>query len=248
MPFLGLVLLMAVVTAPDLVRVGPGAWRPLGAKQPVEVSAFLLEPTAVTNAAFLAFVRTHPAWRRDRVAKAFADEAYLTHWQGPEMLGLRVDPEQPVTRVSWFAARAFCADRGRRLPTQQEWELAAQADATRTDASNDPAFRQRILDWYARPAGARLPRVGAGPANRWGARDLHGVIWEWVLDFTAARLATGVREGLACGAGTATARDKPDTATLLRYAFRSSLQARYTTALLGFRCAMDVPVVPARTR
>ena len=44
-----------------------------------------------------------------------------------------------------------------------------------------------------------------------------------------------------CGAGAALARDPRQYATFMRLAFRSSLQARYTTANLGFRCAADLP-------
>ena len=37
------------------------------------------------------------------------------------------------------------------------------------------------------------------------------------------------------------ATDFADYAAFMRYAYRSSLQARYTTGNLGFRCARDVP-------
>ena len=147
-----LLLLTALAAAASLrgqVAVGPGVWRPIFPPEPgkeeIAVPAFLMDRVAATNADFLAFVRAQPAWRRDRVSRTLADEGYLSHWAGPDTLGAGVRPDQPVTRVSWFAARAYCASRGERLPTVAEWELAAAASETEKDASQDPAFRDQIL-------------------------------------------------------------------------------------------------------
>jgi sulfatase modifying factor 1 len=226
--------------------VGPGRFRAFLAAPrdpPVEVRAFALDEHAVTNAQFLAFVSATPRWRRGSVPRLLADPTYLSGWQGPLALGdARADA--PVTHVSWHAARAYCAWRGRRLPTEAEWEWAARASATAPDASADPAFVARILTWYARPHAA-LPAAGVGEANLWGVRDLHGVVWEWVEDFGASMIASDDREregrfvDRVCGAGSIGAGDPADYATFMRYAFRSSLRASFTVARLGFRCAAD---------
>jgi len=126
-----------MVFAAQLV-VGPGTYRPLFAVGPGEreiaVPAFRIDRTPVTNADFLAFVKQHPGWRRDRVAPFVADEQYLARWQAPDALGPAVDPRQPVVDVSWFAARAYCAARGARLPTEAQWELAEAPSHTKPDA------------------------------------------------------------------------------------------------------------------
>ena len=44
------------------------------------VPAFTMDRVPVTNADFARFVSTHPQWRRDRVARVFADAGYLQHW------------------------------------------------------------------------------------------------------------------------------------------------------------------------
>src|SRR5688500_6039953 len=47
----------------------------------VSAAPFRIDHVPVTNAEFARFVSKHPAWRRDRVARAFADEQYLYHWK-----------------------------------------------------------------------------------------------------------------------------------------------------------------------
>ena len=209
----------------------------------VAIRTFQLDQRPVTNAEFLDFVRANPQWRRDRVAALFADSQYLAHWQTPAELGASARPMQPVTRVSWFAAKAYCESRGERLPTWYEWEYAAAASETQPDARGDAAWRQRILDWYAQPSTAALPDVGLGPANFYRVQDLHGLVWEWVLDYNALLVSSDSREqGGAdrlkfCGEGALSAADRDNYAVLMRIAYLSALEARFTTGNLGFRCA-----------
>ncbi len=214
---------------------------------PVRVRPFALMRVPVTNAEFLAFVREHPHWRRDRVAAIFADRAYLTHWQGPLMLGLNAQPQQPVVRVSWFAAKAYCEAQGARLPTWSEWEYAAAADETRRDARSDPMWRERILAWYSRPSNRPLPRAGLQAPNAYGVQDLHGMVWEWTDDYSALLIASDNRNqgdsdtARYCGAGALAMDDRENYAVMMRIALLSSLQAQGTTTNLGFRCAKDLP-------
>ena len=42
-----------------------------------------MDRTPVTNAEFARFVAEHPEWRRDRVARVFADRATCAHWRAP---------------------------------------------------------------------------------------------------------------------------------------------------------------------
>ena len=45
------------------------------------VRGFQMDRRTVSNADFATFVSEHPEWRRDRVARIFADDGYLKHWQ-----------------------------------------------------------------------------------------------------------------------------------------------------------------------
>ena len=136
---LALVLFPAlVVAAEDFIRLPGGEFRSTlkyedtGGK--VHLPPFALMQRPVTNAEFLDFVKANPQWQRDQVAPVFAESRYLQQWAAPLEPGNNAKPMQPVVNVSWFAAQAFCEARGARLPTWNEWEFAAAADATRRDA------------------------------------------------------------------------------------------------------------------
>ena len=211
-----------------------------------QVAAFELQKRPVTNADFQAFVQAHPQWQRDKVASVFAESRYLSHWAGSTTLGSNALPGQPVTQVSWFAASAYCETKDTRLPTWSEWEYAAAADETHRDARKDPAWRERILGWYARPSNSALPRAGLQAANAYGVQDLHGLVWEWTGDYSSLMIASDNRnQGDAdrlkfCGAGALSMDDRENYAVLMRVAMLSSLQGRDTTANLGFRCARNL--------
>ncbi len=234
-------------TAQDTVLIGPTEYVPVLAQaagqERTRVAAFRLDRVPVTNARFLGFVRSHPEWRRDRVPRLLADQDYLSHWSQPDDLGASARPDQLVTRVSWFAARAFCASEGRRLPDWSEWELAAAADDSHADARNDPAWRERMLAWYSQPATRPLEPVGQSTPNVYGVQDLNGLIWEWVEDFGALMMSADSREQgdpdrlRFCGAGALSAADRENYPMLMRIAFLSSLSGSATSRDLGFRCA-----------
>jgi len=233
------------------VVIPAGNYAPLlrSTKDPetIEVAAFALDALPVTNAQFLAFVVANPKWQRSRVTRLFADEHYLSHWAGDTELGPRALPDAPVVRVSWFAARAYARWVGRRLPTTAEWELAASAGYTSRDGKADAELNGDLYRWLARPTPEVLPSVATARANFFGARGLHGLVWEWVADFNTAmvtgesRADSGLDRDLFCGAGAAGAKDTSDYAAFMRLALRSSLKAPNTTSSLGFRCARDLP-------
>jgi formylglycine-generating enzyme len=244
----------AAGAAAERLPVGPAELASVLPSSPgaatVHVAGFALDRVPVTNGEYLAFVRRNRQWQRGRVPALFADDDYLSHWAAAEALGPAALPGQPVTRVSWFAARAYCADQGARLPDWQEWELAAAANARQADARRDPAWRARILDWYAQPANRQLALVGQRAADIHGIQDLHGLVWEWVEDFNALIVSGDSRnQGDAdklkfCGAGALSLQDKDNFAILMRIAFLSALEARSTARSLGFRCASPLEAPP----
>ncbi len=110
----------------------------------VAIEAFSIDHTPVSNAQFAQFVESgefhahtgspHPRyWRR-------VDGGWQTRhfdlWQA-------LDPRAPVIHVSALEAEAYCHWAGRRLPTEFEWEAAAQIGATQWGNS--------VWEWTATP-------------------------------------------------------------------------------------------------
>jgi formylglycine-generating enzyme required for sulfatase activity len=233
-----------------MVRLPAGRLVPLyaprGARS-VRVEAFSLDREPVTRGEYLAFVRANPAWRKSGVSRAFAERDYLGAWRGDLDAGDAIDLRRPVTGVSWFAARAYCAARGTRLPTVNEWEYAAQASERSRDASRDPAFRRELLRLYGARRAEGIPPVGGGRRNVYGVRDLHDLVWEWTLDFNDVLVpddsrdvgsGVGARDhALFCASAAIGSTDPSNYPAFLRSAFRAGLEARSTLRTLGFRCA-----------
>ncbi len=219
------------------------ALAPDGKQALARLETYYLRALPVTNDEFARFVMTHKQWRRDQVPSVFADAQYLQHWPSPHASS-PVQQDQPVTNVSWFAAQAYCESEAARLPTWYEWEYAASADEHRTDARDDPDWRNRILSWYSQATGP-LPKVGVSPANIHGLKDMQGTIWEWVDDFAALMVSGDNRTqgdpelARYCGAGALSANDRENYPVLMRMALLSSLTAASTTRNLGFRCAKN---------
>ncbi|QTN34371.1 formylglycine-generating enzyme family protein [Akkermansiaceae bacterium] len=238
-----------------MARVEGGSYLPMFGERgkPRTVAPFLLDRRPATNAEFLEFVRENPKWRRSQASRLFVSEGYLSHWAGDLALGPGAPGDAPVVQVSWFAARAYLKACGKRLPTEDEWEFAARADATRVDATMDPAFLNRILGWYGKPNPPVLPAVTTAETDLRGITGMHGLVWEWVSDFNnqmvtgAARNDSSLDRSLFCAGGALSATDAVNYAAFMRLAFRSSLGGNFTVANLGFRGARDLTVPsPAR--
>ena len=124
----------------------------------------------------------------------------------------------------------------------------AAASESKADASKDPVFLRKILEWYSQPGEANaLGKIGGRAKNVYGLHDLHGLIWEWTYDFNSS-LVTGegrtdgsLNRELFCGSGAMAGGNKENYAAFMRFAFRSSLKGASTTWNLGFRCVRGEP-------
>ena len=163
----------------------------------VYVPAFQLDRRLTTNAEFARFVAEGGYGRREWWSEEGWGWREKENWEHPlywsrEGKGWRVrtmfadaemEPDHPVTGVSWYEAEAYARFRGKRLPTEAEWEKAASWDEAgrrkRLFAWGDdaPTAARSNFDfryWGTTPAGA-LPQG----ASAYGCLDMTGNLWEW---------------------------------------------------------------------
>ena len=231
----------------NMVLVNGGSFLPLYGVDSlkVKVNSFYMDVYPVTNKEYVVFLKKFPQWKRSNIKRLFADKNYQSTWRGDEDFGPNISSEAAVTNISWFAAKNYCECLGKRLPTVDEWEYAAMADENEPDARKNPAYNQYILEWYETRKSFNQ-KVGSTFKNYWGIYDLHGLVWEWTIDFNSVLISGESRKdvdkdsNLFCGSAAVGASDLMNYAAFMRYALRGSVKANYSIKNLGFRCVKDV--------
>lgn len=96
------------------------------------------------------------------------------------------NPDHPVENVSWNEIQEFIVKLNERkdgyryrLPTEAEWEYAARAGTTTTYFFGDDEALLSEYGWFS--LGQTYPVAQKKP-NSLGLFDMHGNVWEWVLD------------------------------------------------------------------
>ena len=132
-------------------------------------------------------MRAHPGnWWRPTVN---------ANWRQPEGNGSTITNKDnyPAVHLAWFDAMAYCRWRGKRLPTEAEWEYAARGNTRKTvyHWGDAPISPDKANYWQGEfpyentgtDGHNKLAPVKSFPANDYAVYDLAGNVWEWCSDW-----------------------------------------------------------------
>lgn len=213
----------------------------------VMLQTYLIDIYEVTNEKYLQFVEAtgHPPALDDSCTTDACREGNL--WKESSFPSkIR---RQPVTQVSWYDAQVYCQWKGKRLPTEAEWEKAARGPSGSFYPWGN-AFPQGRATFKRKWQGLHtMTNVGSYPngVSVYGVHDMAGNVWEWVSDWYSRTyynrgtknnpkgLSKGEFKSLRGGSWV-------NFAGTLRSAFRrwSRPDVRFNDT--GFRCAKSVPL------
>lgn len=157
-----------------------------------EMGSFLMDKFPVTNAEFKIFM--------DKSGYKPVDEVnFLKHWINGQVT--KAQQDQPVVYISYEDAKAYAAWAGKRLPSELEWQYAAQTPDLRAwpwskntknirreeepVTSSLTVYRIKGIDSaYTNLGNGILDPVGRHPkgANPYGLQDLVGTVWQLTND------------------------------------------------------------------
>jgi formylglycine-generating enzyme required for sulfatase activity len=201
-------------------------------------------------------------------------EAEVTQAQYSSLMGANpsafVGPSNPVERVSWFDAQAYCValtaqqqSLGNvplgyqyRLPTEAEWEYACRAGSTTEFNVGASLSCGQAKFWYSYHSGSYCFVFGAPGTstvqvrsyapNAWGLYDMHGNVSEWCLDTYAGYPDLAVTNPFVSGGSERVLRGGGwiDSSSYCRSAVRYSFGPNYSFSDFGFRVVLAPILVP----
>jgi formylglycine-generating enzyme required for sulfatase activity len=153
---------------PDFQRGFPALNVIKAFERTVQLKTYAMDLTPVTNAQFAIFL--HDSGYRPRFP-----ENFLKHWiQAAPPPGKE---DHPVVYVDLEDARAYARWKRKRLPTEEEWQFAAQGN----DARKFPWGNEMLPGHCNGEGSGGTTPVRAFPEGRspFGLYDLCGNVWEW---------------------------------------------------------------------
>jgi formylglycine-generating enzyme required for sulfatase activity len=141
-----------------------------GKERTAVISSFMIDKYPVTNDEFARFIRETRYIPEDTVN-------YLKHWAN----GMSVSGQEryPVVNVSIEDAKAYAVWAGKRLPTEAEWQLAAQGTDGRLWPWGNEFHATKCNNGFGRPTPVNAFPKGESP---YGVADLVGNVWQMTGD------------------------------------------------------------------
>ena len=168
-------------------------------------------------------------------------------WRAPTGPGSTIEGMDafPVVHVAYSDAAAYAAWAGARLPTEEEWEIAARGGIEGADYVWGAEFRPEGA-WRANTWQGPFPVIDTGedgrqglaptgcyPPNDYGLYDMAGNVWEW----TSSRFAPDATEGTIRGGSYLCA---PSYCARFRPAARQPQERDFSASHIGFRTVRDL--------
>jgi formylglycine-generating enzyme required for sulfatase activity len=151
----------------------------------VSIDSFLIDRYPVTNAQYYDFL-TNSGYRPSDTTR------YLRHWESGELP--QGQEKYPVVYVSYEDMQAYAKWAGKRLPTEAEWQLAAQGSDGRKWPWGDEFHGTHCNNSFDRPTPVDAFSKGQ---SIYGAFDLVGNVWQMTNDmyFKGSDYFTLIRGG-----------------------------------------------------